>query len=82
MSEYKIKVAEGGRIVIPAECRKALEIEVGDEVIMVLKEGELRICTPSQAVKRAQSRIRQYIPEGRSLSEELIRERRAENARE
>ncbi len=82
MSEYKTKVAEGGRIVIPAECRKALEIEVGDEVIMVLKEGELRIFTPSQAVKRAQNRITQYIPEGRSLSEELIRERRSENARE
>jgi hypothetical protein len=31
------------------------------------------------AVRRAQALVRLYIPEGRSLSEELIQERRGEN---
>ena len=40
MIRFKTKLRDGGRVVIPAEYRKAIEIKVGDEVIMVLKEGE------------------------------------------
>jgi hypothetical protein len=31
------------------------------------------------AIRRAQALVRLYIPEGRSLSDELIQERRGEN---
>ncbi|MDO8715444.1 MAG: hypothetical protein Q7J73_01340 [Dehalococcoidales bacterium] len=34
-----------------------------------------------RAIARAQTLLRRYIPEGRSLSEELIRERRREPSR-
>ena len=69
-------------MVIPAEYRKALGIGPGDEVILVLEDGEVRILTRQRAVKRAQALVRRYVPEGRSLSEELRQERRAEAARE
>ncbi|MEB3215674.1 MAG: hypothetical protein VKN72_05350 [Nostocales cyanobacterium 94392] len=42
----------------------------------------MRIFTLEQAVKRAQEIVRGYIPEGRSLSEELLKERRQENLSE
>lgn len=78
----KTKIGKGGRIVIPAHFRKALGVKPGDELILSLRDGELRIFTPREAIKRAQGILRRYIPEGRSLSEELIQERRIEGARE
>ncbi len=78
MPRTRTKVAEGGRIVIPAEFRRALGLDVGDEVILDLEEGQLTVLTPQQAVKRAQELVRRYVPEGRRLVDELIEERRAE----
>ncbi len=82
MTEIRTKLAEGGRIVIPAEYRKALGLHVGDEVILRLEEGEVRLLTPRQAIRRAQAVVRRYVGERRSLVEELIAERRAEAERE
>lgn len=82
MTRIRTKVAEGGRIVIPAEFRRALGLDVGDEVILDLAEGQLTLLTPQQAVKRAQELVRRYVPRGRRLADELIAERRTEAARE
>jgi antitoxin PrlF len=78
MAEIRTKLAEGGRIVIPAEYRQALDLHVGDEVIIRLEDGTLRIYTPSHAIRYAQELLRPYLPQGRSLSDELIAERRKE----
>jgi AbrB family looped-hinge helix DNA binding protein len=82
MSEFKTKIGQSGRIVIPTEYRRRLGLEAGDEVIMHLDDDGLRLYTPAQAVARAQALVRRYVPEGHSLSEELISERRAEAERE
>ncbi|MBO0796010.1 MAG: AbrB/MazE/SpoVT family DNA-binding domain-containing protein [Ktedonobacteraceae bacterium] len=74
----KARLAAGGRIVIPAEYRRALGVQVGDELILRLEAGEVRIFTPRQAVKRAQELVRRYISPDRSLADELIAERRKE----
>ncbi len=71
-----------GRIVIPAEIRHALDIETGDPLTLILEDGELRIFTLEQTVRRIQERAAQYITPGASLVDELIAERRAEAARE
>ena len=63
-------------MVIPASFRKALGIEVGDDVVLELKEDELRITTQQQRVQRARERARKYLPKGVSLSKELLAERR------
>lgn len=78
MPEIRTRIAEGGRIVLPAEYRRSLGLRVGDEVILRLEDGEVRILTPQQAIRRAQALIRGGIPEGRSLADELIAERRVE----
>lgn len=82
MERARVKVAEGGQIAIPVEFREQLGLRVGDEVILRLEDGELRLYTFDQAVRRAQTIVRQFIPEGRLLSEELIAERRREAQRE
>ena len=75
MNEIKTRLAEGGRIAIPVEYRQALGLQVGDELIM----GEIRIFTLHRAVKHTQELVRQYIPQGRLLSDELLAERRLES---
>ena len=82
MQEIKTKLGQSGRIVIPTEYRRRLGLEAGDEIVMRLDEEGLHLYTPAQAVARAQAMVRRYVPEGRSLSEALISERREETARE
>lgn len=79
MNDIRTKVAEGGGIVIPPEYRQALGLHIGDEVILHLEKGSLRIFTPRQAIEYAQELLRPYLPEGRCLSDELIAERRLED---
>ena len=74
MRVFKTKLGKGGRIVIPTEYRRELGVEPGDEIILHLDEEGLRLYTPAQAVARAQSLVRRYVPEERSLLEEWISE--------
>jgi antitoxin PrlF len=78
MNECRVKIAEGGRIVIPAEYRQALGLQTGDVVIVRLEGGEVRILTVNQAIKRAQELVGRYVSQKRSLADELIAERRLE----
>ena len=82
MKSVRTTIGQGGRIVIPAEYRKALGICEGDTVIVALDDGEVRVFTIDEWIRWAQELVRKYIPPGRSLVDELIAERRAEAARE
>lgn len=77
----KTTIGEGGRLVIPAAYRKALGLKPGDEVIIALEDGEIRVISIQQAIAQAQSVVRRYVPKKRRLSEELIEERKEEAAR-
>ena len=74
----RTKVTQGGRIVIPAEMRRRLGIEIGDDVSVAVDGGSLRIQTQKESIKRAQALVRKFVPEGVSLVDELISERRRE----
>jgi AbrB family looped-hinge helix DNA binding protein len=78
--ETVTRIGKGGRVVIPAEFRRMLGMAEGDEVVLWVEDGELRLTTPRQAVRKAQALIRKYVPEDVSLVAELIRERRKEAA--
>lgn len=78
MEETKVVIGKGGRINLPAEHRRALGLSDGDEVIVGIEDGALRIESRDAAVRRVQRKVRERFGEGRSLSEELIAERREE----
>ena len=81
-TETRTRVNENGRVVIPASYRKALGINVGDEVLLRIEDKELRITTLKQRLEQARRRIRRYVKPGRSLATELIAERREAAKRE
>jgi len=76
MDRSQTRIGEKGRLVIPAAIRDALDINVGDEVELRIEDNELRISTLKNRVARAQQRLRKFVAPGRSLSEELLAERR------
>ena len=75
-------ISAGGRVVIPAKYRKALGLRSGDEVLLRLEDGEVRLCSREQARKRAQDYVCSLVGSDISLAEELIRDRRREASRE
>lgn len=75
-SEIRLRVTDNGRIVIPAAFRKALGIEIGDEVVLSVQDNELRVTTQQQRIQRAQERARRHLKPGTSLVAELLAERR------
>lgn len=82
MPPVRIQVGEDGSIVLPLEFRKELGVCEGDTVLMRLVDGELRVYTLEGVTKKLQDWVRSFVPEDRSLVDELIAERRAEAARE
>ncbi len=78
----RMKMSGGGRVVIPVEIRRALEIKDGDTVVWELRDGVAVLTTRLAQLRKAQEMMKQLIPGDVLLSDELIAERRAENARD
>lgn len=75
-------INQNGRIVIPAVIRRGMGLELGDDVLMSLEDGVLRIEPQKARARRVQESLSQLIPADRIPSEELIAERREEARRE
>ncbi len=78
VQEERVRMSDGGRIVIPFQVREAMGVKPGDELILRYDGSSLRVYSLDEAVRRAQALVRRHVGAGRSLSEELIRDRRRE----
>jgi len=77
-----MKMSEGGRVVIPVEIRRKLALNDGDTVLWDCKDGVATLTTRLAQLREAQAMVRRYVPKSVSLVDELIADRRAENAAE
>jgi AbrB family looped-hinge helix DNA binding protein len=80
--EVRVKIDAGGRIVIPAEFRRAIAAEDGDNVTLRLEGDELRIVSTAANLRRAQEMVARYVPKDVRLVDEFLADRRREAARE
>jgi bifunctional DNA-binding transcriptional regulator/antitoxin component of YhaV-PrlF toxin-antitoxin module len=80
--EARVAMDKHGRILIPAAIQQAMNAKAGDVLFLQCRKGELRIQSRMQRIAKAQALVRQYVPAGVSLVDELIAERRAEAKRE
>ncbi|MCH7734567.1 MAG: AbrB/MazE/SpoVT family DNA-binding domain-containing protein [Chloroflexi bacterium] len=76
------RIGKNGAVELPEALRAALAIREGDSVQLVVEDDAIRILTREAALRALTSDVRRYIPEGVSLVDELIGDRRAEAARE
>jgi len=74
-TEIRLRLNENGRVVIPADFRKALGVRAGDELVLRMEDDELHITTQKRRLERARRLLRKYVKPGKSLVDELIAER-------
>ncbi len=80
--QTNLTIASNGRVVIPANMRAELGLKDGDKLIARVIDGTVILEPIDVAIRRVQASVRKYVPEGVSLVDELIAERRAEAERE
>jgi bifunctional DNA-binding transcriptional regulator/antitoxin component of YhaV-PrlF toxin-antitoxin module len=80
--EACVEMDRHGRILIPAAIQQAMRVGAGDVLFLQCRKGELRIQSRMQRIAKTQALVRQYVPAGVSLVDELIAERRAKAKRE
>ncbi|MDQ3089433.1 MAG: AbrB/MazE/SpoVT family DNA-binding domain-containing protein [Acidobacteriota bacterium] len=79
MDVFYTKIETDGKIQLPPQVLESLDFKVGQDLELELEKNALRVSlSVSERVKRAQARVRKYIPEGVSLVDELIEDRRRE----
>jgi bifunctional DNA-binding transcriptional regulator/antitoxin component of YhaV-PrlF toxin-antitoxin module len=77
-NRLRLTLGPGGRVVVPAALREAMEVTEGDTLLAWIEEGELHLLSPRVGARQAQAMLKGLIPSGVSLAGELIAERRRE----
>ena len=67
---------------MPSAYLAALRAAEGDQSQLTLQRDQVRILGRASALRELQEEVRRYVPEGVSLVDELLAERRTEAARE
>ncbi|MEJ7753026.1 MAG: AbrB/MazE/SpoVT family DNA-binding domain-containing protein [Candidatus Limnocylindrales bacterium] len=75
------RVGPGGRVLIPVELRRALKLAEGTILVARVEEDRLILERPAALLERAKARFA-AVPDGVSLSDELLADRRTEGRRE
>jgi AbrB family looped-hinge helix DNA binding protein len=77
----RLKLGEGGRFVIPAAMREEIGVKPGDDLILCVENGELRVRSWLGNLKRIQSELSALKEPGESVVDDFLRERRQEQRR-
>jgi hypothetical protein len=91
--QQTVRVGAGGKIELVApECPEGVDVQV---IVLLAPQSEPMASLPAQVlagdeaertgqstIAKIQAMVRRYVPEGRSLVDELIADRRAEAERE
>jgi antitoxin PrlF len=74
----KIRVGADGSNVVPVTLSEALGLKEGDVLFARVQNGEIHLLTTTAVARRAQAIVREFVPEGVSLVDELLEDRRRE----
>jgi AbrB family looped-hinge helix DNA binding protein len=77
----KLKLGDGGRFVIPAAMREELGVKPGEDLILCIENGELRVRSWLRNLRRIQSELSALKEPGESVVDDFLRERREEQRR-
>lgn len=73
----QVTIASSGRLTVPSVARHKLGLHGGEKLDLRVVDGALVFETQDAAIRRIRSIMRNCIPEGVSLVDELIADRRA-----
>lgn len=79
---YAVQLGARGRLVLPAEVRKKLDLNEGDTFVLSLEpDGSMRLVSLHEQIEKVRGLYKPVAP-GADLVKELIQERREEARRE
>ncbi|HEU4986425.1 MAG TPA: AbrB/MazE/SpoVT family DNA-binding domain-containing protein [Rhizobiaceae bacterium] len=73
----KLRLGDGGRIVIPAAMREAMGVKPGDTLIAHVEDGVLQVVSYEANLRKIQAEMQKYKKPGESVVDEFLAERRA-----
>lgn len=76
-----VRFGPDGRVLVPAELRRALGVKPGEPLVARVIDRQLVIERGDDALRRIQGRVA-HVPAGVSLADELIEDRHREAANE
>jgi AbrB family looped-hinge helix DNA binding protein len=82
IENVKSRLNANGRIVIPSEIRKRMGLNPGDDVLMTLDDGVLKIESQLARIQRIQEEFKPFTRNGLPASDVLVAERREEAVQE
>lgn len=81
--EHQVTVGDRGRLVLPAAVRAELGLKSGSRMLVSAEEdGSVRLRPYRSVADRGRGMLAALVPDGVSLVDELLAERRREAARE
>lgn len=73
----RLRVGDGGRVVIPAAMREEMGIKPGDDILAHVEDGVLHLVSYQENLRRIQDEVSKYKKPGESVVDEFLAERRA-----
>lgn len=77
----RVKLGEGGRFVIPAAMREEMGVKPGEDLILHVENGELRVRSWLRNLRRVQAELSALKKPDESVVDEFLKERREEQRR-
>ncbi|TIM61435.1 MAG: AbrB/MazE/SpoVT family DNA-binding domain-containing protein, partial [Mesorhizobium sp.] len=77
----RVRLGEGGRFVIPAAMREEMGVKPGEDLILHVENGELRVRSWLRNLRRVQAELSALKKPGESVVDEFLKERREEQRR-
>lgn len=81
MEIVKSKVDQAGRILVPSAYRHLLHLMPGQDIILHVEKGELRVRSFQESAKRARDLVKQYNSKNQDLVELLFQARKEDKSR-
>lgn len=81
MQIIKSKIDQAGRILVPASQRQLLHLTPGQDVILQVEEGELRIRSFKESAKHARDLVKKYNSKNLDLVDLLFQARKEDKSR-
>jgi AbrB family looped-hinge helix DNA binding protein len=75
----RARIGDGGRLVIPSEIRKMMNLSTGDDVVMAVRNNVLEVVPQLQAVRQVQARLMPLKRGGVDQVDAFLAERRDES---
>jgi AbrB family looped-hinge helix DNA binding protein len=77
-----VQVAENGRMNLPADVRRALGLKGAGRIILTQDENGVLLTTADQALRRVRALAAPFKPDGRSVVDDLLDDRREDMVRD